>query len=151
MSIRENATLASLPGYARAGWVSRARESAAATSILQQCRTKLAREDLAVRSLSGGNQQKVLIGKWLMTQPRVCFLDDPTRGIDIGAKDDIYRLIADLAAKGLWVSSELPELLANADRVLVLHEGRCLGILDAARATQEDVMRLATGHPLPSS
>ena len=122
--------------------------------LCNSCRTKFADQELPVRSLSGGNQQKVLIGKWLLTQPRICFFDDPTRGIDIGAKDDIYRLVTDLAGKGLgviWVSSELPELLANAHRVLVLHEGRCLGILDAASATQEDIMRLATGHPQPSS
>lgn len=99
--------------------------------------------------MSGGNQQKVLIGKWLLTNPKICFFDDPTRGIDIGAKDDIYRLVAELAGKGLgviWVSSELPELLANAHRILVMHEGRCGGILDAATATQEDIMRLSTGH-----
>jgi ABC-type sugar transport system ATPase subunit len=88
-----------------------------------------------------------------MTNPKVCFFDDPTRGIDIGAKDDIYRLLAKLAGEGLgviWVSSELPELLANAHRILVLYEGRCMGILDAANIAQEDIMRLATDHQLLS-
>jgi ribose transport system ATP-binding protein len=149
MSIRHNTTLASLAKYSRVGWIQREKEAAASTEILESCRTKIADEQLAVRSLSGGNQQKVLIGKWLLTHPKVCFLDDPTRGIDIGAKDDIYRLISDLAGKGLgviWVSSELPELLANADRILVLSEGSCTGILDAATATQEEIMRCATGH-----
>jgi ABC-type sugar transport system ATPase subunit len=149
MSIRENATLASLPKYSRSGWIDPAGETVASTEALAGCRTKFADQDLAVRSLSGGNQQKVLIGKWLLTRPKICFFDDPTRGIDIGAKDDIYRLVGDLAGKGLgviWVSSELPELLANAHRILVLHEGRCMGILDASHATQEDIMRLATGH-----
>jgi ABC-type sugar transport system ATPase subunit len=149
MSIRENTTMACLPGYARAGWIDRAKEAVASTEILKSCRTKLSDQDLHVRSMSGGNQQKVLIGKWLLTHPKVCFFDDPTRGIDIGAKDDIYRLVADLAGKGLgviWVSSELPELLANAHKILVLHEGHCAGILDAATASQEDIMRLATGH-----
>ncbi len=149
MSIRQNATLASLSKYSRASWIIRALETAASAEALAGCRTKFADQELPVRSLSGGNQQKVLIGKWLVTHPRICFFDDPTRGIDIGAKDDIYRLVSELAAKGLgviWVSSELPELLANAHRILVLHEGRCLGILDAATATQEDIMRLATGH-----
>jgi ABC-type sugar transport system ATPase subunit len=153
MSIRENATLASLPKYARASWIDRGSEVSASAKALASCRTKFADRELSVRSLSGGNQQKVLIGKWLLTNPKICFFDDPTRGIDIGAKDDIYRLMADLAGKGLgiiWVSSELPELLANAHRILVLHEGRLLGTLDAGQATQEDIMRLATGHqPAP--
>jgi ribose transport system ATP-binding protein len=149
MSIRENATLASLSKYSRASWVDRVRETVASAQALADCRTKIADQELPVRSLSGGNQQKVLIGKWLLTHPRVCFFDDPTRGIDIGAKDDIYRLVSELAANGLgviWVSSELPELLANSHRILVLHEGCRVGVLDAAKATQEDIMRLATGH-----
>jgi ABC-type sugar transport system ATPase subunit len=149
MTIRQNTTLASLPKFSRGSWVDRAAETAAAAEALASCRTKFADQELPVRSLSGGNQQKVLIGKWLLTHPKICFFDDPTRGIDIGAKDDIYRLVGDLAGKGLgviWVSSELPELLANAHRILVLHEGRCMGILDAHTATQEDIMRLATGH-----
>ena len=154
MNIRQNATLASLPGYSRFSWINRGKETIASTEALAGCRTKFADQELPVRSLSGGNQQKVLIAKWLLTHPKVCFFDDPTRGIDIGAKDDIYRLVTELAGKGLgiiWVSSELPELLANAHRILVLHEGRCLGILDAATATQEDIMRLATGHHLTPS
>jgi ribose transport system ATP-binding protein len=149
MSIRQNATLASLPKYSRGSWIDGAAETTASAEALANCRTKFSDQELPVRALSGGNQQKVLIGKWLLTHPEICFFDDPTRGIDIGAKDDIYRLVGDLAGKGLgviWVSSELPELLANAHRILVLHEGRCLGILDAATASQEDIMRLATGH-----
>jgi ABC-type sugar transport system ATPase subunit len=149
MNIRQNTTLASLPMFSRNTWINHRREAAAATETLTKCHTKFADQELPVFSLSGGNQQKVLIGKWLLTHPRICFFDDPTRGIDIGAKDDIYHLVAELAEKGLgviWVSSELPELLANAHRILVLHEGRCLGILDAATTTQETIMRLATGH-----
>jgi ribose transport system ATP-binding protein len=149
MGILQNITLASLSKYSRGAWIHRDEEAAASAEALAKCRSKVADQELPIRSLSGGNQQKALIGKWLLTDPRICFFDDPTRGIDIGAKDDIYRLVADLAEKGLgviWVSSELPELLANAHRILVLHEGRCLGILDAATATQEDIMRLATGH-----
>jgi ABC-type sugar transport system ATPase subunit len=149
MSIRHNATLACLPTFSRSSWIQSGAEAAAAKEALARCNTKLAHDENPVSSLSGGNQQKVLIGKWLMTNPRVCFLDDPTRGIDIGAKDDIYRLVAKLAAEGLgiiWVSSELPELLANAHRILVLHEGRATGIVEAGTAAQEDLMRLATGR-----
>jgi len=150
MSVRHNATLASLPHFSRANFIQDGEEKAAATQALQRCNTKLAHDELPVSALSGGNQQKVLIGKWLMTKPKVGFFDDPTRGIDIGAKDDIYKLLAQLAGDGLgiiWVSSELPELLANAHRILVLYEGRAMGILDAAGAAQEDIMRLATAHP----
>jgi ABC-type sugar transport system ATPase subunit len=149
MNVRENTTLADISRYSRMGFVNEGRESTATREQLVLSRTKYADEELAVDSLSGGNQQKVLISKWLLTRPRVCFLDDPTRGIDVGAKDDIYRMIATLAAEGvsvLWVSSELPELIANSHRIMVLHEGALQGILDSAAATQESVMRLATGH-----
>lgn len=149
MGVRQNTTLACLDGYSRLSWIDQARETAAATRILARCRVKCDDDELPVNSLSGGNQQKVLIGKWLLAGPRVCFFDDPTRGIDIGAKDDLYDMSAGLAAEGvavIWVSSELPELLANAHRILVLHEGRVAGILDAADATQERVMQLATGQ-----
>jgi len=149
MGVRENTTLACLRSFATAGWVDREAEAGAAERELAHSRTKFAHAELPVDALSGGNQQKVLIAKWLLTKPRVCFLDDPTRGIDVGAKDDIYRLIATLAAEGvsvIWVSSELPELIANSGRILVLHEGAAQGILPSASAIQEDIMRLATGR-----
>jgi ABC-type sugar transport system ATPase subunit len=150
MSIRHNTTLAFLPHFARGGFIAGRDEAAASTGALRACNTRLAHDELPVSALSGGNQQKVLISKWLLTGPKVCFFDDPTRGIDIGAKDDIYRLLGKLAGEGLgivWVSSELPELIANAHRILVLYEGKSMGLLDAAGAKQEDIMRLATAHP----
>jgi ABC-type sugar transport system ATPase subunit len=149
MGVRENATLACLGSFARAGWIDRASEAATAAAELARSRTKYSDPAAAVYTLSGGNQQKVLFAKWLLTKPKICFMDDPTRGIDVGAKEDIYRLIAALAAEGvgvIWVSSELPELLANSNRVLVLHEGTASGVLASAVATQEEVMRLATGR-----
>jgi ABC-type sugar transport system ATPase subunit len=149
MSVRENTTLAHVGRYARGGFIDRGAERSAAARQLALSRTQYGHDEMPVESLSGGNQQKVLISKWLLTRPRVCFLDDPTRGIDVGAKDDVYRMIAALAAEGvgvLWVSSELPELIANSHRIMVLHEGALKGILDSALATQESVMRLATGH-----
>ena len=148
MSVRENTTLAALRRYSRMGWIDGAREAAEAQGQLDSLQTKYADGELPVDSLSGGNQQKVLLGKWLLTRPGVCFLDDPTRGIDVGAKEDIYRLAASLAQDGVgivWVSSELPELIANSHRILVLHEGAVAGILDSADSTQESVMHLATG------
>jgi ribose transport system ATP-binding protein len=99
-----------------------------------------------VATLSGGNQQKIVIGKWLATEPRVLLLDEPTRGIDIGAKQEIYQLIFALAEQGLAivvVSSELPELLLVSDRILVMCEGRQTGLLRRQDATQEAIMRLA--------
>ena len=101
------------------------------------------------KALSGGNQQKVVLAKWLTTRPKVLILDEPTRGIDIGAKAEVYRLVSDLAAEGIaiiLISSELPEVLAMADRVLVLHEGRIAAEFDHAAATQENVMSAATGQ-----
>ena len=98
-------------------------------------------------NLSGGNQQKVLLARWLLLHPEVLFLDDPTRGIDVAAKQDIYRIIEELAAAGkavMLVSSELPELLRCCHRILVLREGRVTAIYDAAEATQEKIMASAT-------
>ena len=102
--------------------------------------------DQRVATLSGGNQQKIVIGKWLATEPRILLLDEPTRGIDVGAKQEIYRLIFELAEQGLGivvVSSEMPELLLLSDRVLVMCEGHQTGLISRETATQEAVMRLA--------
>ena len=105
--------------------------------------------DPEVRFLSGGNQQKVVLAKWLATEPSVIVLDEPTRGIDVGARRPIYELMRDLVAEGaaiLMISSELPELIGMADRIVVLHEGRIAGELPGGeRTTEEDVMALATG------
>jgi len=101
------------------------------------------------QSLSGGNQQKVVIAKWLATKPRVLILDEPTRGIDIGAKAEVHRLISQLASEGMaiiMISSELPEVLAMSDRILVMHEGRITGSFDRNEANQERVMYAAMGQ-----
>ena len=147
MSVRENTTMASLGRFQRFGFLNTHAESDASEPVHRRIRLKAASDKIDVGSLSGGNQQKVLFAKWLLKNPEVLFLDDPTRGIDIGAKQDIYGIVAELAAEGkgiLFVSSELPELLENCHRILVLCEGRCTGILDARSATQEQIMALAT-------
>ena len=98
--------------------------------------------------LSGGNQQKVALAKWLATNPRILILDEPTRGIDVGSKSEIYKLIRKLADEGvavMMVSSELEEVIGLADRVMVMHEGRCTGILDRDEISEENIMHLATG------
>ncbi|HEV8432635.1 MAG TPA: ATP-binding cassette domain-containing protein, partial [Thermoanaerobaculia bacterium] len=105
--------------------------------------------DSEVATLSGGNQQKVVLAKWLLTKPAVLLLDEPTRGIDVGAKQEIYAEITRLAAEGMaivLVSSELPEVLGLSDRVIVLHEGRVTGTFDRGEATAEAVMACATGQ-----
>ena len=105
--------------------------------------------DQEVAALSGGNQQKVVLAKWLATDPRVLILDEPTRGIDIGAKVEVHRIISELAASGLGViliSSDLPEVLAMSDRILVLHEGRITAEISRSDATEERVMFAATGN-----
>jgi ribose transport system ATP-binding protein len=108
----------------------------------------------AVQFLSGGNQQKVVLGKWLALRPRVLLLDEPTRGIDIGAKQEIYRLMEDLAGQGvaiLFVSSEMEEILGMSDRVLVMHEGGIAGELARGELSEEAVMHLATGSRLAAA
>ena len=102
-----------------------------------------------MRLLSGGNQQKIIIGKWLFRESRVLFFDEPTRGIDVGAKFAIYTIMDELAARGIGViliSSELPEVLGLTDRIAVFHEGRMTGILDTAKTNQEEIMRYASGY-----
>ena len=150
MSVRENATLSVLPRLARAGWIDGKAEAELDTDIGKRTRLKSAAPRAPVSHLSGGNQQKVLLGRWLMVDPEVLFLDDPTRGVDVGAKEDIYSLIEQLVARGksiLMVSSELPELLRCCDRILVMNRGRLVGDVKARRTSQEAIMHLAAADP----
>lgn len=149
MSVTENCTLSTLARLARGGFVRAREERNGARDILNRTRIKTSSYDAPVSSLSGGNQQKVLLGRWLAVDPTVLFLDDPTRGVDVAAKRDIYAIVDEMAKRGkgiLFVSSELPELLQNCDRILVLHDGRLTGCVDAATATQEQIMAMATQH-----
>jgi len=151
MSVLENGTLAVLPRVSRAGFVSRSAERNAFDPVAARLALRCDSVDAAVRRLSGGNQQKVLLARWLLVNPDILFLDDPTRGIDVGAKQDIYRIVEELAQAGkaiLLVSSELPELLRLSDRILVLHEGRVAARYDARVATQELIMSAATASSL---
>jgi ribose transport system ATP-binding protein len=117
-------------------------------------RIKTSSDRQIVRYLSGGNQQKVVLGKWLCLAPKVLLLDEPTRGIDVGAKEEIYKLIDQLARDGvavLFASSEMEEVLGLADRVLVMHEGRMSGELARRELSEEAIMKLATGSAAPTS
>jgi D-xylose transport system ATP-binding protein len=148
-SILNNMTLASLPQVSGRFVTDRNAEAAVGERASRDLRIKARNVFTVAGTLSGGNQQKVVLAKWLLTKPRVLFLDEPTRGIDIGAKQEIYAEINKLAREGLaivLVSSELPEVLGLSDRVLVLHEGRITGEFTRAQATPEAVMSCATGQ-----
>ena len=143
----ENLTLVHLREFCRFGVIDSQREFVEARETAEALKVKTTSLDVAVNTLSGGNQQKVVLGKWLMRPPRILFLDEPTRGIDVGAKAEIHRLIGELTARGMavvMVSSELPEVLGAADRILVLHEGRVAGSCDREVATPDKIMEMAT-------
>ncbi len=147
-SIAENVTLPILSRLFRRLLVVRATEREVARTFTEQFRVRMTGVDQVVSALSGGNQQKVVLAKWLASKPSVLILDEPTRGIDIGAKVEVHRIISELAAQGLailLISSDLPEVLAMSDRILVLHEGRITAEIPRDRATEEAVMYAATG------
>lgn len=150
MSVRHNLSLASLRRDQKAaGFLDFAKEAAISSEMVESMGVKTPSEEQIVRYLSGGNQQKVVLGKWLAMKPAVLLLDEPTRGIDVGAKREIYALMEELAEAGvaiLFVSSEMEEVLGMADRALVMHEGRITGELSRENLSEEAIMQLATGN-----
>jgi rhamnose transport system ATP-binding protein len=149
LPISANTTLASLPQFARAGWFDFKAERTQAAAMVEQLAVKTPSIFAPASNLSGGNQQKVALAKWLTTKPRIIILDEPTQGIDVGAKAEIHRLMCDLAEQGmavLMISSELPEVLGMSDRIAVMHAGKLAGVLTREEATQEKVLALALGH-----
>ena len=150
MSIKDNTVISSLKRHRRLGiYLSEKSQRKDTQYYIDAMRTKTPSQDTKIRSLSGGNQQKVIIGRWLLTDPEVLLLDEPTRGIDVGAKYEIYQLILDLANKGktvIMVSSEMPELLGVCDRIVVMSGGRVAGEVDARDTTQEKIMTLAAKY-----
>ncbi len=153
MSVAANTTLATLRDIARLGLIDFDRERTVAADYAAKLEIKTSSLDAPVGSLSGGNQQKVALARWLAAGPSVLILDEPTQGVDVGAKAEIHRLMGDLARRGLavlMISSELPEVLGMSDRIAVMHAGSVVGLLDRDDATQERVMELALGHSLIS-
>lgn len=151
MDVAENISLPVLPEYTRNGWLDQKTARRAAHQSAAQMEVRASSVWQKVRELSGGNQQKVVLAKWLATNPRILILDEPTRGIDVGTKAAVHKLMGDLAAQGLailMISSELPEIMAMSDRILVMREGRVTGQLSREEATQEKVMMAATGAAL---
>ena len=148
MAVRDNLSLASLRRDARGIFLNRKNAAKLSAEMIREMRIKTPDDRQPVQFLSGGNQQKVVLGKWLALKPRLLLLDEPTRGIDVGAKQEIYRLMEDLARQGiaiLFVSSEMEEILGMSDRALVMHEGRIAGELLRGQLSEEAVMSLATG------
>jgi ABC-type sugar transport system ATPase subunit len=146
MGVGANLSLAMLPSLTRAGVIDRTEERELAERQVTDLSIKTAGLEVAAETLSGGNQQKVVLGKWLARRPRVLILDEPTRGVDVGAKAQLHRRIRQLAAEGmatLMISSDLPEVLSISDRILVMRGGRLVGELPGASATPENVLALA--------
>jgi inositol transport system ATP-binding protein len=147
LNVFENMQIAVLQDkFVKGGFVQEGAIEAVCEEMAHRLRVKTPNLDERVENLSGGNQQKVLIGRWMLTNPRILILDEPTRGIDVGAKAEIHRLVVEMARNGaavIMISSEMPEVLGMSDRIMVMHEGRVTGFLDRAEATQIKVMELA--------
>jgi ribose transport system ATP-binding protein len=146
MSVAENTSLPNIANYARFGWLNRAAEKQIAEAEMKRLRTKASSISQKVVNLSGGNQQKVVLGKWMALRPQVVVFDEPTQGVDVGAKAEIHqqiRQLADAGAAVLLISSDLEEIVAHSDRVAVMHDGRITGVLDGAASTPEAIMTLA--------
>ncbi len=151
LDVRENMSIANLDRFKRRGLIDHHRVDTECGAQVEALGIKTPSLREPVSNLSGGNQQKVLIARWLLTHPEILILDEPTRGIDVGGKAEIHRWITHLAAEGktiVVVSSEMPEILGMSDRILVIHEGRVSGVLTRAEATQPRIMHLAMGLEL---
>jgi ribose transport system ATP-binding protein len=147
-SIKDNVTLPNTRDFIHFGLFDEKTARTFVRQLIDRLKVKATNEEMPVGDLSGGNQQKVVLAKWIGIAPKVLILDEPTRGVDVGAKREIYQLINELAARGvpiILVSSDLPEILGVSDRIIVMHEGKIAGVLSKEEATQENVMQLATG------
>jgi ABC-type sugar transport system ATPase subunit len=154
LSIKTNIGAASLVANSVAGVMSPAREKRMAQEYLDRLQIRAPGVETITSNLSGGNQQKVLLAKWLAVRPRILLVDEPTRGVDVGAKSEVHAILRELARQGaalMMISSELPEVLGASDRIMVMHEGRVTGFLDAAEATEEKVMFLAAGRDVAAA
>ena len=150
MSVKENMSLTALRYFSHSGGSLKHKdEQQAVSDFIRLFNVKTPSMEQAIGLLSGGNQQKVILGRWLLTGPEVLMLDEPTRGIDVGAKYEIYQLMIDLANKDkgiIMISSEMPELLGVTDRILVMSNGRVAGIVNTAETTQEEIMALSAKY-----
>lgn len=151
MNIKNNMSSANLKNISSGIWINNNKESKLANEYIEKLFIKVPGIEYSISSLSGGNQQKCLIGKWLSLNPKVIIMDEPTRGIDVGAKREIHSLLRELANQGVGiivVSSELPEVIGISDRIVVMHEGSVTGFLQDENATEENIMKLASGEKI---
>ena len=149
MSVATNSTLATLGQVSTLGWLRLGRERALASALVERFGVKTASVDALVETLSGGNQQKVALGRWIASDPKILILDEPTQGVDVGSKAEIHRIMTELAARGMaivMISSELPEILGMSDRIAVVHEGTIVATLDRTEATAEAILSWALGN-----
>jgi len=149
MDIQFNAMIANLRNYVRFGVVNYRKSTKDTAWVIDALAVKTPSQRTSIANLSGGNQQKVILGRWLLISPKVLLLDEPTRGIDVGAKYEIYQLMIDLASKGnaiVFISSEMPELLGVTDRILVMSNGRVAGIVKTRETNQEELLMLAAKY-----
>ncbi len=150
LNIEFNATVANLKSYAnKLGVIDKKKMVKDTQWVIDQLHVKTPSQKQKIGNLSGGNQQKVIMGRWLLIDSQVMMLDEPTRGIDVGAKYEIYQLAIDYAAKGkgiIFISSEMPELLGITDRIMVMSNGRVAGIVDTATTSQEEILRLSAKY-----
>jgi len=150
LSVHENAAIANMDSYRGAFLLLNERKKRLSVdAMVEKLRTKTPSTKELIMNLSGGNQQKVLLARWLLTEPEILLLDEPTRGIDVGAKYEIYSIIVELAKQGksiIMISSEMPELIGMSDRIIVMSEGKITGIVGGEQATEEEIMRLAAQH-----
>ncbi len=152
MTIRENITLPALDRYSTAGLLNFGKELSESQRLSRELRVKCSSVEQKVVTLSGGNQQKVVLAKWMALNPKLLIFDEPTRGIDVGAKAEIYDLMRALAEKGvavMMISSDMEEVLGESQRVIVMHEGSIAGELDRSQCSEQAIMNLAVGHHVP--
>ena len=149
MNVRQNITFAMLRRICRAGFIDQKQDRQLAEEYIRKLRIKTPTAEQMATTLSGGNQQKVVLARWLLVGPKVLILDEPTRGIDVGAKQEIYRIMRDIAAQGvaiIMISSEMLELIGMSDRILVISEGRQAGTLEPEEFSQQRILELASGY-----
>lgn len=149
MSVKDNISISNLGEYCKMGVVNDEQVDKDVTQVIESLNVKTPSDKVMIRNLSGGNQQKVIFGRWMLTSPDILLLDEPTRGIDVGAKYEIYQLIIDLAKEGkgiIMISSEMPELLGVSNRILVMSNGKIAGIVNTEETNQEEILRLAAKY-----
>ena len=146
MTVKKNLSLAALDRVSKGWFIDRLMETSLVNRFVELLRVKTPSVEQTIKNLSGGNQQKVVIAKWMANEPSILILDEPTRGIDVGAKKEIHKLMSQLAQQGvaiIMISSELPEIIGMSDRIIVMHEGRIKGEFEDEHVTQEQIMQMA--------